>query len=132
MLQRRKEKWGFVFEFCIQAPGVLDTSFPEALTPPLQVVPSLVLPPLASFFSVPLLRLWVFQIDSDITSEASLLAWFACIPFCISHEPFHRLRKELKKRKEKEDTTKTSSLSFSMQTIRCAVCIRYTPPLLIH
>jgi hypothetical protein len=48
---------------------------------------------------------------------ACLLAWFACIPFYTSYEPFHGLQKDLKKRGTgKEDTTKTeTSLSLCKQ-----------------
>lgn len=51
----KEKKWGSCLNFVCRFPVVLDTSFPQALTPPLQVVPSetptsLVLPPLASFF----------------------------------------------------------------------------------
>jgi len=61
---------GLVLEFCIWAP------LPHA---PLQVVHSetsttILLPPAAIFFlPVPLMRLWAFQIDSDITLEVRLL-----------------------------------------------------------
>jgi hypothetical protein len=69
------------------------------------------------------MRLWAFQIDSDITLEVRLLpcllAWFACIPFYTSYEPFHGLQKGLKKRGfggGEKDTTKTeTSLSLCKQ-----------------
>jgi hypothetical protein len=112
---------------------------PQAPTLPLQVVFSETftsfLLPLDSIFSVPLMRLWAFQIDSDITLEVRLvvcvLAWFACIPFYTSYEPFHGLQKDLKQGDGGRRYYQNRNLSFTMQTICYAVCIGYTPSSLI-
>jgi hypothetical protein len=79
-------------------------------------------PPPAPYplFSVPLLHLWAFQIDSDITLEvyspsALDLLW-----------AFHTLHRSRRCTGVKV-TTKPKSHSFSMQTICYALCIRCAP-----
>lgn len=89
-------------------------------------------PPLLPFFSVPLLRLWAFQIDSDITLEACLLGWFACIPTYTSYEPFHRLELEKGGREEKksEDTTKNQQPLFHYAN-NMLCCLHQIHPILV-
>ena len=121
---------GLVLEFCIWGP------LPHVPTLPLQVVPSetstAALLLLLSFFlfSVPLMRLWAFQIDSDITLEVRLLV---CL-HSVLHQlwAFSRLQKDVKKEEGEENATKTRNLSFTVQTICYALCIGYIPSSLIY
>lgn len=95
---------------------------PPPRPPPLQAVPSanpyFFSPTPPSYhslprFSVPLLSLWAFQIDSGITSEA-------CIPSYTSYEPFYRLHKKLEKgRKEPKTSIQLHVFHYANNMLCC-------------
>jgi hypothetical protein len=133
-LQKEKKKV-FVFELYMQAPGDCRHSF--AIDTNANTTSSTLYNPYFSpfshplpRFSVPLLRLWGFQIDSDITSEAclvGLLTFRSVSAMSLFTGYSSSCRGGCRKY-----TTETNSLSFSMQTICYALCIRYIPSSLTH
>ena len=95
------------------------------------------LAPCFYFFLVPLMRLWAFQIDSDITLEVRLLVCLLGL-LALRSTPamslFTGYKKTWKKKKKRGGRRchQNRNLSFTVQTICYALCIGYTPSSLIY